>query len=84
MVDAAAQVFNAKVKAFRAALRGIRDEKFFLYRLAMIYAYPPWLSAEPGFDFSDGEFGLTSSLLLMVFLRLGDVHGRKGKAFSEL
>ena len=38
--NAAAESFNAKVKAFRAALRGIRDEKFFLYRLAMIYVYP--------------------------------------------
>ena len=38
--NAAAESFNAKVKAFRAALRGIRDERFFLYRLAMIYAYP--------------------------------------------
>ena len=38
--NAAAEAFNAKVKAFRAALRGIRDEKFFLYRIAMIYAYP--------------------------------------------
>ena len=38
--NAAAESFNAKVKAFRAALRGIRDEKFFLYRLAVIYAYP--------------------------------------------
>lgn len=38
--NAAAESFNAKIKAFRAALRGIVDEKFFLYRLAMIYAYP--------------------------------------------
>ena len=38
--NAAAESFNAKVKAFRAALRGIRDEKFFLYRLSLIYAYP--------------------------------------------
>ena len=38
--NAAAESFNAKVKAFRDALRVIRDEKFFLYRLAMIYAYP--------------------------------------------
>lgn len=38
--NAAAESFNAKVKAFRAALRGIRDERFFLYRLSMIYAYP--------------------------------------------
>ena len=38
--NAAAESFNAKVKAFRTALRGIRDEKFFLYRLSMIYAYP--------------------------------------------
>lgn len=38
--NAAAESFNAKIKAFRAALRGVVDEKFFLYRLAMIYAYP--------------------------------------------
>lgn len=38
--NAAAESFNAKGKAFRAALRGIRDEKFFLYRLSLIYAYP--------------------------------------------
>ena len=38
--NAGAESFNAKVKSFRAALRGIRDEKFFLYRLSMIYAYP--------------------------------------------
>lgn len=38
--NAAAESFNAKVKAFRANLRGIVDEKFFLYRLARIYAYP--------------------------------------------
>lgn len=38
--NAAAESFNAKVKAFRASLRGIVDERFFLYRLARIYAYP--------------------------------------------
>lgn len=38
--DAAAESFNAKIKSFRASLRGIVDEKFFLYRLAKIYAYP--------------------------------------------
>lgn len=38
--NAAAESFNAKVKAFRASLRGIADEKFFLFRLAKIYAYP--------------------------------------------
>ena len=31
---------NPLMKAFRASLRGIVDEKFFLYRLAKIYAYP--------------------------------------------
>lgn len=35
--NAAAESFNAKVKAFRASLRGIVDEKFFLYRLSKIY-----------------------------------------------
>mgnify|MGYP002627745111 FL=1 len=38
--NAAAESFNAKIKSFRASLRGIVDEKFFLYRLAKIYAYP--------------------------------------------
>ena len=38
--NAAAESFNAKIKAFRASLRGIVDEKFFFYRLARIYAYP--------------------------------------------
>lgn len=38
--NAAAESFNAKIKAFRAALRGVADEKFFLFRLARIYAYP--------------------------------------------
>ena len=34
--NAAAESFNAKIKAFRASLRGIVDERFFLYRLAKI------------------------------------------------
>ena len=38
--NAAAESFNAKIKVFRASLRGIVDEKFFLYRLAKIYGYP--------------------------------------------
>lgn len=38
--NAAAESFNSKIKNFRTALRGVVDEKFFLYRLANIYAYP--------------------------------------------
>ncbi len=38
--NAAAESFNAKIKQFRTALRGVVDEKFFLFRLAKIYAYP--------------------------------------------
>ena len=38
--NAAAESFNAKIKNFRASLRGIVDEKFFLFRFAKIYAYP--------------------------------------------
>ncbi|MDR1738111.1 MAG: transposase, partial [Candidatus Symbiothrix sp.] len=30
--------FNAKIKAFRASLRGVVDINFFLFRLSMIYA----------------------------------------------
>jgi transposase len=36
--NASAESFNAKIKAFRASLRGITDVKFFLFRLANIYA----------------------------------------------
>ncbi len=36
--NAAAESFNAKVKAFRATSRGVRDIKFFLFRLSKIYA----------------------------------------------
>lgn len=36
--NASAESFNAKVKAFRATSRGVRDIKFFLFRLAKIYA----------------------------------------------
>ena len=36
--NAAAESFNAKVKEFRAMFRGVKDVKFFLYRLAKLYA----------------------------------------------
>jgi transposase len=36
--NASAESFNAKIKAFRASLRGVTDITFFLYRLTKIYA----------------------------------------------
>lgn len=36
--NASAESFNAKIKAFRASSRGVRDVNFFLFRLAKIYA----------------------------------------------
>lgn len=36
--NASAESFNAKIKAFRATSRGVRDATFFLFRLANIYA----------------------------------------------
>lgn len=36
--NAASESFNAKIKAFRAQLRGVRDTEFFLFRLSKIYA----------------------------------------------
>jgi Transposase and inactivated derivatives len=36
--NASAESFNAKIKAFRASLRGVTDIKFFLFRLTNIYA----------------------------------------------
>jgi len=36
--NAAAESFNAKIKAFRAQFRGVRNIPFFLFRLSKIYA----------------------------------------------
>lgn len=36
--NAAAESFNAKIKEFRALFRGVRDVKFFLFRLTKLYA----------------------------------------------
>jgi transposase len=36
--NASAESFNAKLKAFRATLRGVTDTNFFLYRVAKIFA----------------------------------------------
>lgn len=35
--NAAAESFNAKLKNFRAVLRGVRERKFFLFRVATLY-----------------------------------------------
>lgn len=36
--NAAAESFNAKIKAFRAQFWGVKDKAFFLYRISMLYA----------------------------------------------
>ena len=36
--NASAESFNAKIKAFRASFRGVKDVSFFLFRLKNIYA----------------------------------------------
>lgn len=36
--NAAAESFNAKIKLFRANLRGVADKKFFLFRISKLYA----------------------------------------------
>ena len=36
--NASAESFNAKVKAFRAQFRDVRDIPFFIFRLAKIFA----------------------------------------------
>lgn len=38
--NALAECFNAKIKLFRANLRGVADKKFFLFRLAKLFAFP--------------------------------------------
>ena len=36
--NASAESFNAKIKNFRLQLRGVKDRKFFLFRLTQIFA----------------------------------------------
>ena len=36
--NAFAESFNAKIKVFRASLRGVTDIRFFLFRLTKLYA----------------------------------------------
>ncbi|MBI6118275.1 transposase, partial [Salegentibacter maritimus] len=36
--NASAESFNAKIKAFRAQLRGVRNTEFFLFRLEKLFA----------------------------------------------
>lgn len=38
LTNASAESFNAKIKAFRSQFRGVRDIKFFMYRLATLYS----------------------------------------------
>ena len=38
--NAMAESFNAKIKLFRANLKRVADKKFFLFRIAKIYAIP--------------------------------------------
>lgn len=38
--NAMAECFNAKIKLFRANLRGVADKSFFLFRIANLFAYP--------------------------------------------
>lgn len=38
--NALAESFNAKIKLFRANLRGVVDKKFFLFRISKLFAYP--------------------------------------------
>ncbi|MGO2402255.1 MAG: transposase [Mesonia sp.] len=36
--NASAESFNAKIKAFRAQFRGVKNVDFFLFRLSTIFA----------------------------------------------
>ena len=41
--NASAESFNAKLKGFRTIVRGVRDKKFFLFRIAKLYG-EEWLN----------------------------------------
>ena len=45
--NALAESFNAQIKLFRANLIGVVDKKFFLFRIAKLFAYPHQLTTEP-------------------------------------
>lgn len=45
--NASAESFNAKIKAFRAQFRGVKNVEFFLYRLTTIFAYTQLLILIP-------------------------------------
>ena len=38
--NAIAESFNAKIKLFRANLKGVADKKSFLFRIANLFGYP--------------------------------------------
>ena len=38
LTNASAESFNATIKAFRSQLRGVANVKFFMFRLARLYA----------------------------------------------
>lgn len=38
LTNATAESFNAKIKVFRSQLRGVSDVRFFMFRLATLYA----------------------------------------------
>ena len=47
--NANAESFNSKLKLFRANLRGVTDTKFFLFRLAKLFAQSPIKVTDPNF-----------------------------------
>ena len=53
--NAMAECLNAKIKLFRANLRGVADKKFLLFRIANLYAYPHLFATEPKFLLSPEE-----------------------------
>ena len=54
-----AECFNSKIKLFRVNLRSVIDKKFFLFRIANIYAFPHYISTDPIFMLSPIKFLLT-------------------------
>ena len=60
--NAMAESFNAKIKLFRANLRGVVDKKFFLFRIVKLYAYSHRFATDPNIpmpSFHGGTIGMT-------------------------
>ena len=69
--NASAESLNAKIKDFRAQLRGVIDKKFFIFRLSKFSVNPRGYAGDPYIHSNNFLITLISSSLLRSSLYLG-------------